>query len=292
MKTILIDDSDYPPLLRATHLPPRVLYYQGAAPSTGVCLAIVGSRVANEYGKRTVETLVPKFVEAGYTIVSGGALGIDTYAHQVTVDCGGKTVAVLGSGLNHWYPSGNKKLFESIIEKGGTILSPFEPTMGPRPFNFPARNRIISGLSRGCLVVQAAEKSGALITARFALDQGRDVFAVPGHIDDPLSAGCHKLIQDGAKLVRNAWDILIEHGIEIPHSIESCLPTAPSFSASRPVGEQPYERSIKALCNKPRTLDDLLNHTHLPEDQLHAELLTLMLAGVLEQNAAGLYVAI
>ncbi len=206
-------EPTYPELLKHIHLPPPVLYWQGAlAAQPALTLAIVGSRNANWYGKQAIDLIVPPLVKQGCLIVSGGALGADSMAHAVTLYAGGQTIAVLGSGLLDPYPLSNKPLFTQIIENGGALVSPFPLTMHASAYSFPARNRIIAGMSSGCIVVQAAAKSGALITAQFALEQGRDVFAVPGPIEDPVSAGCHALIQQGAKLVTCAEDIMGEYG--------------------------------------------------------------------------------
>jgi DNA processing protein len=207
---ITIADPDYPALLRAIHLPPPVLYYLGARPTDNSSIGVVGSRKANSYGFAAINKLIPPLVAAGFTIISGGAAGIDHHAHQVTLDHHGRTVAVLGSGLLQLYPPTSKSVFAAMVAQGSTLLSSFPLTTPPLAGNFPARNRIIAGMSQATLVIQAAEKSGALITASFALEQGRDVFAVPGAIDDPLAVGCHKLIQQGAKLVQDSSDILGE----------------------------------------------------------------------------------
>ncbi len=200
-------DQSYPALLAQIYAPPAVLYWRGAEINSPHCLAIVGSRKANYYGQRVINQLVPEFVKYGFTIVSGGALGADSMAHQAAITAGGKTIVVLGSGLLHPYPHSNKSLFEAVIASGGTIMSAFSLQTTVMPGNFPARNRIVAGLSSGCVVVQAAQRSGASITANYALEQGREVFAVPGPIDDDLSAGCHALIQQGASLVSKAQDI-------------------------------------------------------------------------------------
>jgi DNA protecting protein DprA len=202
-------------------------------------IAVVGARKGNEYGKRIIQTIIPDLVAAGYAIVSGGALGIDAMAHEAALQCGGKTIAILGSGLLRLYPSANKPLFKRIIESGGIVASPYPLKMEGLPHNFPARNRIVTGLSQGCLVVQAAKKSGALISAHCAMEQGREVFAVPGAFDDELSAGCHEIIQQGAKLVMNSADILTEFGdrIIIPSQLileQKMLQQSISFSRAQP----------------------------------------------------------
>lgn len=207
------EEESYPYLLKQIYLPPAVIYIQGSLPFAHTrALAVVGARKADVYGYRVINQLIPELIAAHYTIVSGGALGIDAAAHEVTIKSGGKTIAVFGSGLLLPYPLSNKKLFASIVEHGGALVSSFPLRMEALPGHFPARNRIVTGLSHGCLVVQAAQKSGALISANYALEQGREVFAIPGPIDSELSVGCNALIQNGAKLVMNSADILEEFG--------------------------------------------------------------------------------
>ena len=190
-----------------------MLYIQGADLATFTkCLAVIGSRDADRYGKQVIESLVPPLVEHGWSIVSGGALGADAMAHAATLKAGGKTIAVIGSGLLHPSPTSNLDLFDTILANDGALLSIFPLSMKSRPENFPIRNRIISGLSRGVIVAQGARKSGTRITAQYALEQGRDVFAIPGLIDNPLSEGCHALIQEGAKLISRVEDVFEEYG--------------------------------------------------------------------------------
>lgn len=210
---ITLYDTEYPFLLKNISYPPAIIYTRGAQLSVHKKnVALVGSRAADAYAKQVVDAFVPELVAAGWSIVSGGALGVDSMAHIATVAARGRTVVVLGSGLLRPYPRGNTKLFNQIAESGGTIVSSFGLTVDPMAGNFPARNRIIAGLSSGCVVVQAARKSGASITAQYALDSGRTVFAVPGMIDNPLSAGCHALLQEGAYAATSAADILRELG--------------------------------------------------------------------------------
>lgn len=211
---VTIACDDYPKLLRQIHVPPLVLYFQGDRRlfAHQKNLACVGARKAHSYVDETLRHLVVPLIKDGWIIVSGGALGADTYAHSVAVEYHTPTIVVVGSGLCHVYPPSNKKLFDRVVACGGLIVSCFAMSVAPEPHCFPIRNRIISGLSVGCLVLQAAQKSGALITAECALNQGREVFAVPGSIFDPLSAGCHYLIAQGAKLVTSVHDILDELG--------------------------------------------------------------------------------
>ena len=213
IKIIDILSSEYPEILRQIHFPPIVLYVSGAMLDRQVKhFGVVGARSADEYALRAIQNILPTLISNGWVIVSGGANGADTMAHKTTLNASGKTVVVLGSGLLCPYPENNVDLFKKVVQSGSTVISPFPLNRRPDKGTFPARNRIISGLSHGCLVVQAAIKSGALITARCALEQGRLVFAIPGRIDDNLSAGCNELIKQGAKPVSNANDILEEFG--------------------------------------------------------------------------------
>ena len=306
---LTFQEESYPYLLQQIYLPPAVIYIQGSLSSAQKHLAIVGARKADEYGYTIINQLVPELVAAQYTIVSGGALGIDTAAHQATLQSGGKTVAVLGSGLLVPYPSSNKKLFASIVHNGGALVSTFPLRMEALPGNFPARNRIITGLSHGCLVVQAAQKSGALISAHYALEQGREVFAIPGPLGSTLSVGCNTLIQQGAKLVMNSADILEEFGDRIivdkkviqekavQLSLESVIIPSKkkTVSAEALAKEDKYshcsdtQKLIITACKKPTSLDDIINTTQLTYDTVQSELFNLQLDGILEQDFTGMW---
>ncbi len=201
---------EYPTLLRRIADAPVCLFVKGKPDwQNAFSLALVGTRSPSAYGKRVTAYLVSELVAAGVTIISGLARGVDTIAHMETVRAGGRTVAVLGSGLDQVYPPENRKLAERLLEQGA-LCSEYPFGTPPDAMNFPRRNRIISGLSAGTIVVEAGEKSGALITAYQALEQNREVFALPGSIFSQNSSGCHLLIQQGAKLVRNAADVLEE----------------------------------------------------------------------------------
>ncbi len=214
-RIITYNDKTYPEILRNIHYPPPVLYVKGRdIPEDSFLLSIVGSRIPSLYGIRIAEDFSYRLAKIGIGIVSGMAIGIDSSAHRGALKAGGYTVAVLGTGIDVVYPKRNSKLFEQISESG-TLITEFTTGTPPEPKNFPIRNRIISGLSRGVLVVEATRKSGSLITASFALDQGREVFAVPGNIDSERSRGTHFLIKQGAKLVEDIEDILEEFGIRI-----------------------------------------------------------------------------
>ena len=206
-----MDSPDYPKYLKEIFDPPVVFFYRGSLPKEEeLCLAMVGSRRFSRYGEQVALDLAEKLAAAGVTVVSGAARGIDTCAHLGALKAG-RTLAVLGCGVDVAYPPENASLLRQIAERGA-VISEYEPGTSPLPAFFPARNRIISGLCRGTIVVEAARRSGSLITAELALNEGRDVFAVPGSIFADTSRGCHYLIQQGAKLVTDVADILTEYG--------------------------------------------------------------------------------
>ncbi|MCF7900521.1 DNA-processing protein DprA [Candidatus Babeliales bacterium] len=278
---ITLYDDLYPSQLKTIHLPPIVLYYQGNPVwETHNGVSLVGARKANYYGKNAVKKIVPGLIAHNLYVASGGAYGIDTCAHKETLDAGGATVVVLGSGLLRVYPVENTKMFQKIIQQGGAIISSF-PCMAPGlPGNFPARNRIIAGLTHMTVVVQAAQKSGSLITAQYALEQGKSVGAIPGSIDDPLSAGCHSLLSQGAKVVTCAEDILEEyHLAKERKSVQMEIP----YSADL------LEDPVLFACRQPRGFEELVQITKMEENRLKEYLFDLQLEGIVEQNFAGLW---
>lgn len=205
------DDPEYPPLLKEIYDPPVILYVRGTLkPASRLNLSVVGSRKTSYYGTEMARKLSYQLAGLGLSIVSGLARGIDTAAHAGALQAKGHTVAVLGSGVDVVYPPENQKLYDQILEGGGAVLSEFPLGTSPSRQSFPMRNRVVSGMSLGTLVVEAGRESGAMITANFANEQGRQVFAVPGRIDQALSRGCHRLIKDGAKLVEDIDDVLGE----------------------------------------------------------------------------------
>jgi DNA processing protein len=209
IEVITIRDQNYPRLLKEIYSFPPLLYVRGKLDlNNNFPLAVVGTRKITGYGQQAAQEIVSRLGAAGLTIISGLALGIDACAHQAALDGGGKTIAVLGSGLDQIYPAANRKLAREITENNGAVISEFPPGTIPYKSNFPLRNRLISGLSLGTLVIEAGEKSGALITARYALEQNREVFAVPGSIYSAMSVGSNELIKLGAKTVTSGEDIL------------------------------------------------------------------------------------
>jgi DNA processing protein len=211
---VKLGEKNYPPLLAAIFDPPAVLYYIGKLPvEDKPSVAIVGTRKPSPGALAQAYSLGKEFAKAGITVVSGLALGIDAMAHRGCVDAGGVTVAVLGSGLENIYPVSNRRLARRILENGGALVSEYPPDMPPYPGNFPKRNRIISGLSRGTVIVEAPEKSGALHTASFALEQGRDLWAGKSGVSSGRGAGTKKLCEEGCGVVSAAAEILAEWGL-------------------------------------------------------------------------------
>jgi len=216
IKEINLEDKNYPQLLKKIKNPPKKLYFLGEIFPKENCFAIVGTRRCSNYGKEVAYKIASELIEAGLTIVSGFAPGIDTIVHKATIERNARTIAVLGTGLDRRsiYPKSNLKLIDKILECKGAIVSELEPQTHGTKYTFPQRNRIISGLCLGVLVVEARMQSGALITANYAKEQKRKIFAIPGSIFSQTSRGCHFLIKNGAKLVESAKDILEELGME------------------------------------------------------------------------------
>lgn len=282
---VTLHDPEYPQLLREIHAPPPVLYVQGSlqALASERMVAVVGSRQANTYGRSAVETLLNPALQQGWTIVSGGARGIDAAAHHMALKQGGRTIAILGSGLLCPYPRENIPLFQALAAQGGAVISPFPLRTAATPGNFPARNRIIAGLSRACVVVQAAEKSGALITAAYALQEGRDVGVVPGSIFDPLSAGCHRLLREGATPLTGPDDVSVFLGSEERPAAKN-MPLAALVADNDPL--------LAACRGQERAFDELLITLGYSADELHNRLWELQLEGKVGQTITGLWQAI
>lgn len=272
---LTLADTAYPKALLDIPDPPVMLYAKGRIELLAFAsIAVVGSRNATAQGVSNAEKFSQVLSEAGLTIVSGMALGIDTAAHQGALRGPGSTVAVIGTGADIVYPARNHSLAHSIAENG-CILSEYTLGTPAIPSNFPRRNRIISGLSKGVLVVEAAAQSGSLITARMAGEQGRDVFAIPGSIHSPLAKGCHLLIKQGAKLVDSAQDILEEISLRRPMPAPAATTAAPDSPILAAMGFDPVD------------LDTLAERSGFDIASLHAELLTLELDGAVETLPGG-----
>ena len=256
----------YPKLLSQIHDPPNILYQQGALLAQDeIAIAVVGSRHATNYGKSTAERLSRELAMSGLTVVSGLARGVDAIAHRSALEAGGRTIAVLGSGLLNIYPQEHIELAFDI-RKRGAVLSELAPRNAPHSGAFPQRNRIVTGISLGVVVVEAAERSGALISARLAMEQGREVFAVPGRIDSRMSRGCHELLRDGAKLVETVDDILEELGpLAVPTTNSKGMELRHPAELKLTDQEQMILRSIGAEVTQ---LESVLEQTGLPASRV------------------------
>ena len=298
---ITYQDPHYPKYLLNIYDYPVFLYVKGLLKEDDINIAVVGSRLASTYGKFSTERLCRELVLNGITVVSGLARGIDSAAHRGALTGGGRTIAVLGCGLDIVYPSENEKIYREIIAHGAVITEyPFGTP--PNAPNFPARNRIISGISLGVVVVEANEKSGSLITARMAMEQGREVFAVPGSIDSAGSRGTHKLIKEGAKLIENVYDILDEILPQVDigskeHSSKAHILKRNSREEKK-TQEQPFiekltetENSIvNVISSKAENVDGIIAATGLKSHDVLNILLTLELRGIIKQLPGKMFI--
>ncbi len=276
--------ADYPPALGDIADKPVLLYVKGqAALLREPMLAVIGARSASEYGRRVARHFAAAAAERGLVIVSGAAYGIDAAAHQSTLAAGGKTVAVLGCGVDVAYPATHRRLLVDIAESGA-VISEFPLGTRPEAFRFPIRNRIISGLARAVLVVEASEKSGSLITARLALDQGREVMAVPGRIDSPKSSGAHWLIQQGATLVQKVDDVFDVLGWSA-----ATMPANAGTDTVAPGLSPAMQQVLSALDAYPADIDSLAQKTGMAVSTLQPLLLNLELQGLVRQLPGQLY---
>jgi DNA processing protein len=277
IEIIFREDNDYPPLLAEIYDPPDLLYFTGNREILAKTkLAVVGSRRGSAYGQTAINRILPECCQAGLVIVSGMAYGIDSMAHRLAVRENTGTIGVNAGGLLHLYPPGNMALIKKIIGQG-SIISEFPLDVVPRPFLFPIRNRIIAGIAQAVLVVEAALRSGSLITARLALEQNRDVMAVPGNIDSSLSQGTNYLLQQGAKLISSAADMLLEFGLSCParQKIEMLLSVK--------------EKKILDLCgeNEVKGIDFLVDVLDFSPAETISLLMGLVLKNLLVEEAGG-----
>lgn len=285
VKILHWDSPLYPAYLREVDVPPPVLYMHGrVAEQDQFAVAIVGTRRLTSYGRQMTREITTGLVRHGVTIVSGLAKGIDSIAHQTALDLGGRTIAVLGSGFNHIYPPENRNLARQIVQQDqGAVITEYDLDTRPQAKNFPPRNRIISGLSLGTVVIEGGVKSGALITAGFALEQNRDVFAVPGYVTSPVSAGPNRLIQEGAKLVTCAEDILEE--LQLMQVVEH---TAVQMA----LPESAEEAAVMAhLSTEPKHIDEISREAQLPSALASSTLTLLELKGIV-QHVGGMKYAL
>jgi DNA processing protein len=271
---------EYPASLKKINDPPIVLYVKGEVrPADSLAIAVVGSRQASYYGKRQSESLSFALAQIGITVVSGLARGIDAFAHEGAMKAHGRTIAVVGSGLADPYPRENRALADRIAQCGA-VVSEFPLDFPVRAENFPRRNRIIAGLSLGVVVVEAALRSGSLITARWAAEQGKDVFAVPGNVDSPSSRGCHQLLKDGAKLVEDVGDILEELGPLVEAIVfrdESALKDSATGPAMKLALSENESKVYAALSTEPMNVEEIIDLSGLSVQAVSAALSLLVL---------------
>ena len=282
IEIILITDEKYPQKLKEITYPPLGFYLKGHFCPSSINIAVVGTRRPSYYGKQVAEQLTLELAQSGANIISGLAWGIDTISHKAALKANGYTLAILGSGLDIIYPPINKRLAQEILKNGG-LISEYCLNTPPLKHHFPLRNRLISGLADGVVVIEAPLKSGALITAKFALDQNREVFAVPGPIFSNISIGTNRLIQQGAKLVMNAQDIFDEFNIALPEKVKK----------QRIVLETKQEKTIMALLQKkqkPLLIDEIMEQVDLTPAEVLATITSLELKGHLKNIGGGRYV--
>ena len=257
-------DEDYPPILKDISTPPAIFYYRGILKPFAERIAMVGTRNCTNYGRNVATKISEDLARAGITVVSGAAWGIDTFSHQGAMKFG-RTVAVLGCGINFNQGYEKQKLLNEIVENGGLVLSEFEPTMQPQRGTFPTRNRIIAGLSRGVIVVEAGKKSGALLTADFAADFSREVFAIPGNIFSEKSDGCNNLIREGGNLITSAQDILDFYKFSSEENI---------FDYEEKISEQNI--SAEKISDKKNSAKKILNSPPVVLDEIEKKVLNLI----------------
>jgi DNA processing protein len=293
VRLVLLGDAEYPVTLSKIDVPPRLLFVRGDfSPQDIQSIAVVGSRTCTSYGKRVAQRLGYDLAKAGCTVVSGLARGIDGLAHRGALDAQGRTIAVLAGGLSKIYPPEHTELAEEIVNSGGALMTEASMLMEPMAGMFPARNRIISGLSRAVVLVEAADKSGALITARHAAEQGREVFAVPGPVDSIASAGTLQLLRNGAKLVRHAGDVLDDVAgiapLAVPQSASEPAQPAPAFK-SAPPNLDAVQQAIWDFLTEPRSVDDLCRGVARPIAELTGMLMNLELKRVVRRLPGNVY---
>ncbi len=289
-RIVTIRDDEYPPLLREISDPPPLLFVSGDfVRADGLAVAMVGTRKRSNYGQMVAERLAGELVRRGFTIVSGLAMGIDTDAHKAALGAGGRTIAVTACGLDVNYPSQNRELRERTAQSGAVISEMALGTPSLREY-FPARNRIIAGLSLGTVVVEAPVKSGALITARLAAEYGREVFAVPGSVDSPVSAGCHALIRDGVTLVTVAEDIVEGLGI----MLQAVPEREPVQERNRKLDELPVDQRtvLATLSHDPRNIDDIITASEMAAAGVTGALMLLEVKGLVRRFPGNTYVSI
>ena len=285
IKYITLQDEKYPAMLREIYNPPAVLFIRG---ELDICnlektIAVVGSRRASSGAKNVLRNLILEFSGTDLCIVSGLAAGIDTTAHKSALEAGLKTIGVIASGFDFCYPTANKKLYDDIANGNGAVITEYWPTFQPISFHFPQRNRIVSGLSYGTIIAEAALKSGAMITANLTLEQNRELMCIPGSLTNPNTEGIYKLLREGAAMVTKAEDVMNTLGWTLN---KTCQPKTVNFELS-PLEEKVFSE----IAIEPKSFDTLINDTALDFDNLMSVLTTLELKGIIKQTDGEKYVS-
>lgn len=283
IRCLTVGEEGYPTVLNDLDDPPLVLFWRGELPDPEqLHLAVVGSRQPDLYGRRLAAEVGQGLAEKGVGVISGGALGVDSLAHEGAMQAGGYTLAVLGQGLGHKLSHRQQQLMDQMVASGGGVLSEYSPATAPEAFRFPHRNRLISGLSQGVVVVQARSRSGTKITVRHALDQSREVFVFPGNIYSELSQGCHELIRDGARLVGSVQEVLMDSGVLSLSVTDGPLPPPPPLSGHK---RTVYQR----LELEPRHVDALCLDTGLSAQLVGTALVMLEMENLAQQTSPGFF---
>ncbi len=287
IRVVLATESEYPSLLKQLDFHPPLIFIKGATLKLAPALAVIGSRKITPYGKQVIDYLVPGLAER-WTIVSGFMYGVDVYAQQVALKTSGYTVGILGFGFDYMYPAHQKKLMAEFLASGASFISPFAPHVAPKPGNFPARNRVVAGITAGLCVIEAAKESGSLLTASYAADLGRDVWAVPGSIFSPFSAGVQALLNQGASLVREASDINSVLGEVLGSRPTTSSPDlASKLSLQNFILNSQEQLILDLLQAQAASTDELLSKTQLTLTELQLSLFNLQLKNLVEEQ--GIY---
>lgn len=284
IQCVTINDNDYPALLKEIPDPPFCLFIRGNIKNIQNPLAVVGPRKYSAYGKQITEEIVLKLARCNVEIISGLALGIDSIAHNITLQASGRTIAVLGSGINkdNIYPACHKQLSERIINSGGALVSEYPPGTKPNIFTFPKRNRIVAGMSLGTLVIEASEDSGALITAQCALDDNREVFCIPQNITSSTAAGSNKLLKDGAIPVTAADDII---------NVFNLQELTKNHSHAKIIAANPIEEKIlKLLSREPLHVDEIIKNSNVPSQTANSALGLMEIQGKIKNTGGMMYI--
>ncbi len=283
IKIVTLESEEYPLLLKEIYSPPPILYYKGTLPNnSNFSLAVVGTRKTSIYGRQATLDLVSVLAKTGLIIVSGLALGIDTLAHQATLKHGGNTIAILGCGLDKIYPASNHQLAKNIVLNGGCLISEYPPGTEPLKQHFPARNRIIAGITKGVLVIEGSHKSGALITAKFSLEYNREVMAIPGSIFNINAEGTNYLLKNGAHLISSAEDVLNVLDLQFIQNYKETQQVLPQNSEEKIL--------FKIIIKSPIHIDEIIQQCTLPISTINATLTIMEMKGMIKNLGGGNYI--